>query len=114
LAMPAHQLTASWAFWGLAENFGGANYLAYVQSPTSVVRTRVPDGLTTTIANFVDLGDIAGIGVSLSQSRWYFHYEGTNQFGGTNQTLGSATAVISVSANQKIDHLVWAPVSPVQ
>jgi len=84
----------------VAENFGGANYLVYAQNTNSVVRTRVPDGFTTTVANFVDLGNLANLSVSVPRGRWYFHYGGQAEFGGTNQTLGFGSATFEVRASQ--------------
>ncbi len=107
---PARQSSEYWsAFWGLAENFGGAIYLVYVQNSTSIVRTRVPDGLTTSVANFINLSDMNGIGASVARGRWYFHHQGASEFGGTNETVGFAAASFSVGVNPVVDHFTWEP-----
>jgi uncharacterized repeat protein (TIGR01451 family) len=114
MSNPPHQHSVGWAYWGLAENFGGSVYLAYVQTNISVVRTRVPDGLTTTIANFLNLSDMASIGASVSRGRWYFHYAGASQFGGSNETVGFCSAAFSITANPVVDHFVWEPLPGAQ
>src|SRR5262249_8779872 len=47
-----HAFSLGWGFWGVAEHFGGVDYLVYARDFQSIVRTRVPDGLTTTLAQF--------------------------------------------------------------
>jgi uncharacterized repeat protein (TIGR01451 family) len=114
MASPSHQTTESWAYWGIAENFNNTIYLVYVQQPQSIVRTRVPDGLTTSVANFIDLSDMASIAASVSRGRWYFHYQGASEFGGTNESVGFASARYSVVATPVVDHFNWEPVSVAQ
>lgn len=111
---PQHQGAENWAYWGLAENFGGSIYLAYGQNFISIARTRVPDGITTTIANFLNLSDMASISASVRRGRWYFHHEGASQFGGTDETIGFASAAFSVSANPIVDHFSWEPLPGAQ
>ena len=49
----------SWGFWGVAEIFGGDEYLTYRKEATdTIVRTAISDGLTTTLATFSSLGDL--------------------------------------------------------
>jgi uncharacterized repeat protein (TIGR01451 family) len=112
--LPSRQITPGWAFWGVAENFGGYTYLVYAANTNSIVRTRVPDGATTTVANFVDLGNLACLSVSVPRGRWYFHYAGQNEFGGTNQSLGFASATFDVQASQVLDHFGWGPIAAQQ
>jgi hypothetical protein len=83
----------NWAFWGVAEFFDRALHLAYVgwsPSGPAILRTRVPDGTTEGISYFSHLSDMCGFTVSLSWDRWYFHHEGSSQFGGTEETVGFA------------------------
>src|SRR5207247_1760300 len=47
---------------------------------------------TTNLATFFNLGDMCSFTVSVPRGRWYFHYEGSAQFGGSFETLGFATA----------------------
>ena len=96
MAPPSHQFSESWAYWGVAENFTGNTYLVSVQNSTTISRTRVPDGLTTTLASFSNLSDMASITVSIPRNRWYFHHEGTSQFRSGDETLGYAEATFSV------------------
>lgn len=93
-AMPSfpHYTCENWAYWGVAEFFAGSLYLDYVRDSQTIVRTRVPDGATTNLSSFSNLGDMCSFSVSLPRNRWYFHYQGSAQFGGTAETLGYATA----------------------
>jgi cysteine-rich repeat protein len=45
-------------------------------------------GATTTIRQFSNLSDMCMFVVSPQNNRWYFHYEGSGQFGGSSETLG--------------------------
>ena len=92
MAAPLHQRSESWAYWGVAEYFAGAMWLVAVRDSQTITRTRVPDGFTTNLATFSNLGDMASFTFSTSRDRWYFHYEGSAQFGGSSETLGYATA----------------------
>jgi cysteine-rich repeat protein len=87
------KLCESWATWGVAERIGGALHLSYVNAST-ILRTRVSDGTTTTLASFGNLGDMCSFTVSPSQQRWYFHYEGGAQFGGFDESVGFCPASI--------------------
>ena len=115
-AMPTlqRQSTESWAYYGIAENFGGSVYLAYVQDFQSIVRARVPDALVTSVGNFLNLSDMASINASVSRGRWYFHFENSSQFGGTNQTVGYCSASFSVTPNAVVDHFTWEPLPGAQ
>jgi hypothetical protein len=97
MARPAWYGSETWAAWGVAESFGGRLHLAYRSSSANqIVRTRVPDGLTETIASFTNLGDMASWTVSPATNRWYFHHEGSSQFGGSSETLGYADATFAM------------------
>ncbi|WP_254506577.1 beta strand repeat-containing protein [Anatilimnocola floriformis] len=72
----------NWAFWGVAEHFGGQDYLAYAGPFNgTILRTRISDGATSTISTIGSgsspLSDLASFTVSPGTNRWYFHYEGT-------------------------------------
>ncbi len=96
LSSPA--LCENWALWGIAEHFGGEDYLVYVQAISfpwnDIVRTRLSDGTTTVLADFTDLNDMCSISANLERGRWYFHHEWDSQFGGsgTGETAGYADA----------------------
>ncbi len=89
---PSRTACENWAFWGVAEFFGGNLYVDYVQSSTAIARTRIPDGVTTTINTFTNLSDMCSFTVSTANNRWYFHHEGSSQFGGTLETAGYCNA----------------------
>lgn len=91
---PRHTVSSTWAYWGVVEFFDGALHLATVRDRQNIVRTRVPDGTVATIAEFSNLGSTAMFTVSPAQSRWFFHYTGSSQFGNGNQSLASASAVM--------------------
>ena len=84
----------SW-FYGVAEYFGGALYVDYVQSTTAVARTRLPDGMTAVLSRFTNLSDMCSFTVSPTRRRWYFHHESSGQFGGSFETLGYCNAQVS-------------------
>jgi hypothetical protein len=81
-----HVRCESWAYWGVAESHGGNVFLVYARDRTTIVRTRLPDGMTSVVATFTDLGDLCGFTVSPAQGRWYFHHENTSQFRSTPAT----------------------------
>jgi hypothetical protein len=97
--LPMYSSCESWAIWGVAEFFGGNLYVAYVQSPTAIARTRVPDGMTTTVSTFMNLSDMCSFTVSTTNNRWYFHHEGGSQFGGTAETAGFCNASWTTDAS---------------
>jgi hypothetical protein len=101
MAQPSWWGSESWSIWGVAEYFGGTLYLTYRESGTQrIVRSRVTDGVVTAVATFSNLSDMASLTVSPSRNRWYFHYEGGGQFGGSSETLGYADAQFAfVSTN---------------
>jgi hypothetical protein len=93
MATPNHYGCENWAYWGVTEFFEGDVYLAYVQHYQSIARTRVPDGFTQILSSFSNLSDMCSFTISLSRNRWYFHHEGSSQFGGSSETIGYANAV---------------------
>jgi uncharacterized repeat protein (TIGR01451 family) len=96
MTRPNWYTSESWSIWGVAEFFNGALYLTYRDASTlNIVRSRVPDGQVSTVGTFLNLSDMASFVVSPSRNRWYFHYEGSGQFGGLYETLGYADAQFS-------------------
>lgn len=78
---------------GVAELIDGAWWLAYrTNAAAAIVRTRVSDGQTETIAAFADLSDLCSFTVSPRLNRWYFHHENSSQFGVGSELLGSCEA----------------------
>jgi len=113
MSMPQHNTCETWAFWGVTEEIEGSTWLAYVFS-SSILRTRVPDGLTQTVRSFLNLGDMCCFTVSLSRNRWYFHHEGFSQFRTGDETIGYCDATFSLGRLQRLDHFEWNPVEPVR
>jgi VCBS repeat-containing protein len=96
-------ITENWANWGVAEFFDGSVHLAYSVYETNypvtkILRTRVSDGVTSTIATFTNLSDMASFTVAPGLNRWYFHYEGTGQFRSGDETIGFADATFSIGS----------------
>ena len=105
MSMPPHATAESWAFWGVAEHFGDVRWLAYVQNNQTIVRTRVPDGETTVLAPFSNLSDMASFTVAPDLDRWFFHHEGSSQFGSGSEIVGCAQAQFQVSTLGLTDDL---------
>ncbi len=74
------QPAESWAYWGVAEYYGGTVKLVYGRDATSIVRSTVPSGTVEVIGTFSNLHDLANLTVVPSMNRWYFHNESVNQF----------------------------------
>jgi uncharacterized repeat protein (TIGR01451 family) len=108
---PVHAGTETWAYWGVAEYVEGAIHLVYVRDSRLIVRTRVPDGVTTGAGAFESLSDMAAFTVSVPRQRWYFHHEGTSQFRSGDETLGLAEATLAVGV-QSADVSITAVPSP--
>ena len=97
LALPTARIACeNWAIWGVAEFFGGALYVDYVQNATTIARMRVPEGTVATLASFTALSDMCSFTVSPLWRRWYFHHELTSQFrSGGSETVGYCDATIT-------------------
>ena len=88
----------SWFYWGVAEEMNSQIYVAYRDLIAHrIVRTRLSTGTTTLVSAFTHLSDMCSFTVSTSLNRWYFHYEGTSQFGGSFETVGYANAVFTAT-----------------
>lgn len=115
MLMPQWSGSESWAVWGVAEFFSGTLHLTYARGGTfpitTIERARVPDGAVTPVATFSSLSDLASFTVSPSRGRWYFHYEGSGQFGGTSETLGFAAATFSFASSNVPPTIVSPPAS---
>jgi hypothetical protein len=85
---PNHNYSKSWAYFGVAEHFGGVDYIDYVVQSfgppgapaTEVDRMQINAGLSSPIAFFSSLANMASFSVSPSTNRWYFAEEGNSQF----------------------------------
>jgi hypothetical protein len=87
----------SWAYWGVAEQLGSDLWIAYVEDSQTIVRRRVTDGLRKVVGTFTSLSDMCSFTIAPSRNRWYFHYEGSAQFGGSAETVGFADATSASS-----------------
>ncbi len=87
-----HQACESWAFWGVAEFFEGAPWVAYVRDARTVVRQNLVTGEVRVVASFDNLSDMCSFTVLPSRNRWYFHHEGGSQFRTGDETLGYCDA----------------------
>jgi hypothetical protein len=97
VALPTARVACeNWAIWGVAEFFGGALYVDFVQSPTVIARMRVPEGTVAPLATFTALSDMCSFTVSPLWRRWYFHHELTSQFrAGAAEVVGYCDATIT-------------------
>lgn len=86
----------SWAYWGVVEFFEGALHLTYVRDMRTIVRTRIPDGVTTTVGAFRSLSDMCSFTVSPQRRRWYWHHEGGSQFRSGDESIGFCDASLAV------------------
>jgi hypothetical protein len=59
--------------WGIAEFFGGDQYIVFIRS-TGIVRQRVRDGMTTTLLT-APFGDACTLAFSAARNRWFAQYE---------------------------------------
>lgn len=78
LNTPTHTQTNSWAYWGVAEHFGGDDYIAYVEDQNLVSRLKVLTGASPAGITFFPggLGFMDSFTVSVGSNRWYFHNQG--------------------------------------
>lgn len=117
LSSRQHNFSQGWGHWGVAEHVNGLVYLLYMRDSRTVVRTRVPDGLTSTVVQFPTTVSfyLSAMTVSVRRNRWYFEYPfGGNIFQSFNQTVGYANATFNVDSGPNIDHFEWDPITPVQ
>ena len=89
----------SWATWGVAELNNGVYSVLYrdVNSQT-IKRLNLSTGAVTTLATFINLSDLCCFTYSPANNRWYFHYEGGAQFGGSSETAAYADGTHTVSS----------------
>jgi len=106
VTIPQHSFSESWGYWGVAELDTNGVALVYVRDSQTIVRTQVRGGVTTNVATFSSLSDMASFTVSVSRGRWYFHHEGGSQFGGSDESVGYATAQFGLSAGSNLPPVV--------
>ena len=97
VALPTARVACdNWAIWGVAEFFGGALYVDFVQSATTIARMRVPEATVAPLALFTALSDMCSFTVSPLYRRWYFHHELSSQFRtGAAEVAGYCDATIT-------------------
>jgi hypothetical protein len=89
----------SWGTWGVAEENAGVHSVLYRDNNSqNINRLNLSNGGVSTAAPFSSLSDLCCFTVSPWNNRWYFHYEGGAQFGGSSETAGYADATITNSA----------------
>lgn len=89
------QGSESWARWGVAE-FDGTDYsVLYVSSSTTISRKNISTGELTSPFTFTNLSDMASFTVSPSLGRWYWHHEGSSQFGSVSEAIGYASGTFT-------------------
>jgi hypothetical protein len=67
----------SWAHSGIAEFFGGEQYVVFMGNSgagTGLIRQRISNGMTT-LVQATATGDVCSIGISPTRNRWYSQYE---------------------------------------
>jgi uncharacterized repeat protein (TIGR01451 family) len=101
-----HSFSESWGYWGVAELDTNGVALVYVRDSQTIVRTRVPSGVTSNLATFSSLSDMASFTVSVSRGRWYFHHEGSSQFGGSDESVGYADAQFLLSPGNNVPPII--------
>jgi uncharacterized repeat protein (TIGR01451 family) len=106
VSIPQHSFSENWGYWGVAELHTNGISLVYVRDSQTIVRTHVPSGTTTILATFSSLSDMASFTVSVTRGRWYFHYEGSGQFGGSAETVGYADAQFVLSPGNNLPPLI--------
>jgi cysteine-rich repeat protein len=82
---------------GIAENFGGSTYLVAPDSSISPMRVirrhRIPDGATSVVAEFSDLGYLCNFTIDPVLGRWYFDWYGPSQLGGVARSVAHCDAL---------------------
>ncbi len=64
----------SWANSGIAEFYGGEQYVVFMSINMGLVRQRISNGAIT-VVSMVSPGDVCAIGISPTRNRWYSQYE---------------------------------------
>jgi hypothetical protein len=68
----------SWAHSGIAEFFGGEQYVVFMAGQ-GVVRQRISNGAVT-VVQMVSPGDVCSISISPTRNRWYSQFEATPSY----------------------------------
>jgi uncharacterized repeat protein (TIGR01451 family) len=93
------------AFWGVAGSVAGSLSLDFsADNYTSVnwqtiTRLDVSTGEFNLVSEFSEMGDLCSLTVDPAADRWYFHFEGTTQFGSGSETTAYCTASVATSGS---------------
>jgi mucin-19 len=81
----------NWATWGVAELNSGTYSVLFREAGNQLIkRLNLGNGTLSVLATFTNLSDLACFTYAPWYNKWYFHYEGSSQFGGTAETAGYA------------------------
>lgn len=96
---PNFYWSENWSVWGVAE-FNGNNYSVLYRNDNdgNIHRMDLSSFTSASVFAYNDLSDMASFTYAPWNNRWYFHYEGSGQFGGSSETLGYATAADSTGS----------------
>lgn len=101
VALASPTSAESWAFWGIAEHFGGEDYLTYAVN-TGIKRTRISDGFTEQLLS-ANLGEMAAFTIDPATNKWFFHVEGSSALrSGGGEYVGSADATILLTVDAPV------------
>lgn len=87
----------NWSAWGVAEYDGNSYSVVFRGDGENISRLNLTTDAITRAGQFNNLNDLASLTINPWNNRWYFHYEGSGQFGGSAETLGYADAAYTYS-----------------
>lgn len=93
LSSPEFYGSENWAIWGIAE-YDGTDYSVLFRhnNGDEIHRRVLPAQASTLVGQFSYLSDMASITYAPWNNRWYFHHEGSSQFGSFSEAVGYAGA----------------------
>jgi hypothetical protein len=98
----------NWARWGILEYFDGNYYALFRGQGNVITRFNISQGGAQNAFSFSRISDMCSISAIPARNRWYFHYEGTGQWGGGSETLGYCAASFVTNSPPQ-----WSAVQPV-
>lgn len=106
----------NWAAYGWAESDGSSYKIVYREdwpNNQNISKYDINSGTVTTMQTFSNLSDMAAIVYDAPTNRMYFHYEGSGEFGGSNETLGWVGAVANPGCTGNARTPVQVTVNPI-
>lgn len=82
----------NWAVWGIAEYDGNDYSVIFRHNNGDIQRRVLPAQASTLVQTFSNLSDLASLTYAPWNNRWYFHHEGSSQFGSFSEAVGYAAA----------------------